>query len=87
MTPAINDPLLDSLRGLPRATPSSRSTRQTRAHAHALLAAARRRQDRAKADAERSLPARALDAGFAVVCVVYLSGTVAQALRLLAALR
>jgi RNase P/RNase MRP subunit POP5 len=80
------DPILDALRSLPRAAPSAYSTSRTRRRAHTMLSLARRKRQHQGAS-RHALLARAIDGAFVIVCVVYLSGTVAQALRLLAQLR
>ena len=82
----IGDSILEDLRALPRATPSGHSTARTRRRAHAMLSQARREPHHQGAS-RYGLLARALDGAFVLVCVVYLSGTAAQALRLLAALK
>ena len=82
----IGDSMLDDLRALPPATPSAYSTARTRRRAHAMLSQARREQHPQGAS-RYGLLARAIDGVFVLVCVVYLSGTIAQALRLLAQLR
>ncbi len=82
----IDDSILDDLRALPRTTPSAHSTARTRRRAHAMLSQTRREQHHQRAS-RYGLLARAIDGAFVLVCVVYLSGTAAQALRLLAALK
>jgi hypothetical protein len=77
------DPILDRLRSLPRAAPAAHSTARTQARSHAILA--RKRQHRQAS--KRAFAARAIDGAVAVVCVIYLSGAVAQALRLFGELR
>jgi RNase P/RNase MRP subunit POP5 len=82
----IGDSILGDLGALSRATPSAQSTARTRRRAHAMISQARREQHHQRASRYRLL-ARAIDGAVVLVCVVYLSGTVAQALRLLAQLR
>jgi len=80
------DPILEALRALPRVAPSASSTTRTRRRAHTMLTQARRELPHQGAS-RHALLARAIDGAVVTVCVVYLSGTVAQALRLLAQLR
>ena len=77
------DPILEGLRRLPGAEPGARSTARTRARSHAILARARQHREASK----RALAARAIDGALVLVCLVYLSGAVAQALRLIDAIR
>ena len=77
------DPILEGLRDLPRVEPGAHSTARTRARSHAILARDRQHQDVAKS----GFAARAIDGAVALLCVVYLSGALAQALRLFGALR
>ena len=77
-----DDPTLEALHNLPRAAPSARSTERTQSRARAILA---RQRDHERAS--NRIGTRALDGGFVLVCVVYLSGAVAQALRLFVGLR
>jgi len=78
-----DDLILDALQNLPRAAPAAHSTERTRSRARAILA--RQRDDQQRPS--NRIGARAVDGGFVLVCVVYLSGAVAQALRLFGGLR
>jgi hypothetical protein len=77
------DPILEGLRGLPRAEPGAHSTARARARSHAILA----RQRQHRKGSMRGFAAGAIDGAVALLCVVYLSGAVAQALRLIDAIR
>ena len=80
---STGDPIFDALRGLPRAQPDAQATARTRARSHAILARNRQRRSSAKS----GFAARAFDGAVALLCVVYLTGAVAQALRLIGDLR
>ncbi len=82
MTSPAEDPLLDVLRGLPRALPDAALANRIRSRSHAILV--RQCQPR---KAKIGLAARVLDAAVAVVCLIYFSGAVAQAWRLFSAIR
>lgn len=83
MSPAFSDdPMLTRLRALPRATPTPDSAARIRSLSHAALAKRHR-----PAQAARPFLARVFDGAVMAVCVVYLSGAVAQAWRLLNGLR
>jgi hypothetical protein len=83
MTPGFpDDPTLTHLRALPRVAPTRDAADRIRARSH--LALARSRQP---ANVGRRFQARVVDGAFVAVCLVYLSGAVAQAWRLLSGLR
>ena len=78
-----DDPILEALRRLSRAEPADRQRARIRARSHAILARNRQRQ-RAS---QRDVASRVIDGGFVLVSVAYLTGVVAQALRLFGELR
>jgi hypothetical protein len=83
MTPGFrDDSTLIRLRSLPRVDPTRESAASIRAHAHAALA-----KQREAENVRRRFRALIVDGTFIVVSVVYLSGALAQALRLFSALR
>jgi hypothetical protein len=83
MTPGFpDDSTLMHLRALPRVAQTRASAASIRARAHAALAKQRQAENMS-----RRFRARVVDAAFVVVSVTYLSGAVAQALRLFSAFR
>lgn len=83
MTPGVpDDPMFTRLRALPRVTPDHESSARIRARSRAALT-----KPRQCPSADRRFRARFVDGAFVLVSLVYLSGAVAQAWRLLSGLR
>jgi hypothetical protein len=78
-----DDPILEPLRRLPRAKLAAQPTSRIRARSHAILVSRQQHQRASK----RDFTSKAIDSGFVFISIAYLTGVVAQALRLLGGLR
>jgi hypothetical protein len=78
-----DDPILEPLRRLPRAKPAAQPTSRIRARSHAILVRNQQRQRASK----NEFTSKVIDGGFVFISVAYLTGVLAQAVRLLGGLR